>query len=239
METNNKTELTYEEMQENLPDYVFNRIAPEDKESFELNLPKYPDLQKEIDEIRIAFGGVDSAKINNHSSYKIRNLSVKVNNRLAKGTVSKNEYRFVKYLLPITALIIITLIIFVPKNNNWFNSGNSLGNDTENMIFTPTDAANVLRESDNLVAFAETAINSTTPMNSVSEKSLSYNTNELDNMWVDYVASEFFNKVPKNSVSLIQSALPANHDIYKNLSKLDENDFQNIIKELENVDFNS
>lgn len=109
--------FSYKQIQELLPDYVFNRISDEEKIKFEQELPKYSDLQDEIKEVKSVFAKLDKMDLDNTLSHYTRNTSVKVNNRLA---AKKQKVPFfnnaVKYLIPTAALFFIAYFVFFNYN---------------------------------------------------------------------------------------------------------------------------
>jgi hypothetical protein len=71
-------ELTYKEMQEWLPDYVFGRLHDEDRITFEQFLPQYPDLVDEIKQVNAVFHRIEAMELDKKIDYRTRNLSIKV-----------------------------------------------------------------------------------------------------------------------------------------------------------------
>ena len=75
-------ELTYKEMQEMLPDFVFGRLSEEEKKLFEFNLQNYTDLQNEVNQVKDVFGRIDEMELDKKITQKTRNLSIKVMKRM-------------------------------------------------------------------------------------------------------------------------------------------------------------
>lgn len=114
--TNKNDRFTYSQMQENLPDYIFDRLSIEERQRFELTLPEYPDIQKEITEVKSVFNRIESSKIENKISSKTRNISVKVNKRISNAPPRLSRFRYLsKFILPTAALaIMVFAVLFGP-----------------------------------------------------------------------------------------------------------------------------
>jgi len=131
----------YKKLQELLPDYVFGRLQNSDKEFFELNYINYPDLVKEVEEIKAVFNRFDKMDFDNLLANKTRNISVKIIEKREKNKKYNQIGSFsylIRYALPV-AIIITFLIYLVEKNNkqdiigsnNNFND-NSISSQFEN-----------------------------------------------------------------------------------------------------------
>ncbi|MCX7880316.1 MAG: hypothetical protein N2517_06620 [Ignavibacteria bacterium] len=79
-----KKKLTYKEIEELLPDYLFGRLGEEEKQVLEYSLSEYPDLQKEIEDVRKVFGRLEKMNIENYIERRTRNIPEKVNRKISQ-----------------------------------------------------------------------------------------------------------------------------------------------------------
>ena len=233
--------FTYREMQENLPDYVFGRITSENKEIFERTLPDFPDLQDEIKDVRNVFHKVDSMNLNAKIEKQTRNLSVKVQERLKKMPV-RHRYQSIlfRYIVPTFGLAVIVYYLF---NFNWNNDVNIDKSKVQNNLseFTIVKPAEAL-----------TLIQDTVSANSIMEISGELESsfeNEYDIALIDDYESllnELYSEALSDNIfednSLPEELIPDNNFtplniLLKDLDQIEENDFQQIIKAMENADY--
>ena len=124
METNlNNNKLNLNEMQDLLADYSFGKLSEFETQIFELNLPDYPELQKEIKEVKSVFERFESIDFDKIVSDNTRNLSIKVNNRLERRK-RFSFYAFNKFAIP--SVLALALIYIA------FNAGSFTGNNENN-----------------------------------------------------------------------------------------------------------
>jgi hypothetical protein len=156
----------YKKLQEMLPDFVFGRLQDSDKEFFELNYKNYPDLVKEVDEIKSVFNRFDKMDFDNLLTNKTRNISVKIIEKREKykkyNKIGSFSY-LIRYALPV-AIIITFLIYLVEKNNkqdiigsnNNFNDNSissQLENDTLDFVLQGVEYLDL--DQDNLILTEE------------------------------------------------------------------------------------
>jgi len=229
--------FNYKQMQELLPDYVFNRISEDDKFKFEQELPKYSDLQDEIKEVKSVFAKLDKMDLDKTLDNYSRNISVKVNNRLA---AKKQKVPFfnnaVKYLIPTAALFFIGYFVFFN-----FNKPNIDSNQSE--IYPKIT---FLSEKDTTALFDSSLTNE-----DYLELSLTYSTNHHSNDAIEYAiediaSNDFFNDIILSHIisnNEETEEIDYNHTYYyefiNNLNEIDESTFQEILKELEDVKISS
>jgi len=159
----------YKKLQELLPDYVFGRLQNSDKEFFELNYINYPDLVKEVEEIKAVFNRFDKMDFDNLLANKTRNISVKIIEKREKNKKYNQIGSFsylIRYALPV-AIIITFLIYLVEKNNkqdiigsnNNFND-NSISSQFENdtLDFVLQGVEYLDLDQDNLILTEENLI---------------------------------------------------------------------------------
>ena len=229
--------FSYKQIQELLPDYVFNRISDEEKIKFEQELPKYSDLQDEIKEVKSVFAKLDKMDLDNTLSRYTRNTSVKVNNRLA---AKKQKVPFfnnaVKYLIPTAALFFIGYFVFFN-----FNKSNIDSNQIENY-----QKITFLSEKDTTELFDSSMTNE-----DYLELSLIYSTNHQTYDAIEYAiediaSNDFFNDIilthifsNNEEIEDIDYSQSYYYEFINNLNEIDETIFQEILKELEDVKITS
>ncbi|MGA2298985.1 MAG: hypothetical protein ABSG15_15680 [FCB group bacterium] len=245
MEQNEEiNKLTYKEMQEFLPDYVFDRISQEDKAKFEEQLPLYPDLQDEIKQVRAVFSKIENMDLDKVISSRTRNLSVKVNERLERKNNRSRKFSLVnRYLVPTFGLALLLIIIFSSKDLFKFsnNGKNKIDSNSSNelQILKNSDALALLDSSSTLDSLVEATSNLVNPVHHVSAKETPVDDATIDKIWSDFLSDNLIigGILPQNF--LIYNHITSNGDLMKDLNDMDENDFQNILKEIDDVDFNS
>lgn len=160
----------YKKLQELLPDYVFGRLQDSDKEFFELNYKNYPDLVKEVEEIKAVFNRFDKMNFDNLLANKTRNISVKIIEKREKYKKYNQIVSFsylIRYALPV-AIIITFLIYLVEKNNkqdiigsdnnfNYNSISTQLENDTLDFVLQGVeylyfDQNNLILNDENLIS---------------------------------------------------------------------------------------
>ncbi len=104
------------ELEQLLPDYVFGRLNSDEKIEFEKYVIDYPELLKEIEDVKSVFNKVEKMDFDKILDTKTRNLSVKVNNRLQYQKTKSNNVFLYKYAIPV-AFVIAIMIIFVQSFN--------------------------------------------------------------------------------------------------------------------------
>jgi len=229
--------FNYKQMQELLPDYIFNRISEKDKFKFEKELPKYTDLQDEIKEVKSIFAKLDKMDLDKTLAHYSRNTSVKVNNRLAS---KKQKMPFfnntLKYLIPTAALFFIGYLVFFN-----FNKPNS-----EVIQIDKQPKISFLSEKDTTALFDSSLTNE-----DYLELSLTYSTNHHSNDAIEYAiediaSNEFFNDIILTHILSNNEEIKDidyNHTYYyefiNNLNEINESTFQELLKELEDVKITS
>jgi hypothetical protein len=235
-------ELTYKEIQEMLPDYVFGRLSTEDIQLYEYYLPNYSDLQDEIKQVRTVFGRVEAMEFDKKISQKTRNLSIKVMNRMDAKTAKQRRFSFAaRYIVPTFGLAVVLIIIFVinPKFEN-SKTGKEIndGKLSEYQFLKNKDALTLF---DNPVLEADYLALSTN-LASENAKELSHpgmDENTAKNMWEDYIAENLSSGLTGIETSLISMPDHQNYNLMNEMNNMEENDFQNILEEMSNVNFDS
>ena len=234
--------LSLKEMQDLFCDYVFKKLSDEEMKAFEDSLVKYPDLQKELDEVNVAFNKLQQKKLDKKISAYTRNLSVKVNQKLYERTGFGFKFQKLgNYLIPAAGLVTILLIVsyfylFDTDNNN-------LQYRTKHKTFTG------LTENDikSLYKDGKTEINYLAEFQELIPVSSQYHSDllaELDEKKVVSALTELYDNVLseqilEDAVTFTKFESSKQYELFDKLEKLEEKDIENILKELENADFNS
>jgi hypothetical protein len=206
------------ELEEQLPDYVFGRLDEENSKIFEENVVQYPDLLKEIEDVKSVFSKVEKMDFNNILDIKTRNLSVKVNNRLQKRKSNSSFGYIFKFAFPVAAVIAITIVLvqnFSVNNNkidNKFEFSTKLNSTLNQYDFNSEEL-----EDYNLPKIVEaqsTNIDSDSMFDFLSTS--------------DEKTTSSFKKYSLNTI---------HNDFYleDELENLTEDEFQNLIKDIDNV----
>lgn len=229
--------LTYKEMQEMLPDYAFGRLSVDEMSNFEANLDSYPDLKQELIDIQSVFGKVERIDFDNIYETKSRNISVKINQRLEQDSRRKqffsNARRLIIPSLGLAAILIVTFITFLKKPSNQML--NNFTNKTAEMI-TKSDVLTLIDSLEDTESIVELsmAVDDNIP------KSIEVNLGVIHSESIESIYNDFVNEKIlslKESPDILNEYFESSTDLMKALESLDEEDFQNIIKAIENAEF--
>jgi hypothetical protein len=232
--------LGLEEMQELFCDYAFNRLAEEDRILFEQNLIDFPELQQELVEVSQVFNKVESVDFDKKISSHTRNLSVKVNEKLSgKSKLSGNSGFIKKYLVPSLGLVIITFIIFSGKlnlTNDNVTENKSKSPNIEN--FTGLTSAEVKSLFDDESEIIDVASNLSNGLNPKALEQFSFFADVLEESYnTDLNGFVNTDDYSDNRANYLNSS--TQYQLFNQLENLDEDEFQKLLEELENADFNS
>jgi hypothetical protein len=240
--------ISHKEMQELLPDYIFGRLDIEDQIVFENSLPAYPDIRQEVEDGRTVFGKLELMDIDRLLAQRTRNLSVKVNQRLSKKPRHFERFSWsLRYAVPSFGLIILVLIIFWGKdiflsnaslNQNVIDKTSEMNVIDEFHIFTQNDAAILFDNSIKQKEFNNLSESMINPDYHVTLAEGIQFENHVDNIVDNYYVNNHNLVKSAKSYSKIYSQFTST-DLIDEISQLDEDEFQNILKELENADINS
>lgn len=223
----------YNKMQELLPDYCFNRINEEDKRFFESNIESFPDLQKEIEDVKAVFAKIDELDFDGIISRKTRNLSVKVNKRLKKDKPAVGR-SFMKYLVPTFGIAILMFAAFyVFKPGDRLEPANKAL--PEFMVLNPNDESKLFDSTmtgEELIDLSQYLNNSLTSDDILLASRDTANIEIADNLIMDNI---------KDADDVFMVGIPSEHysNILDEIDNVDESDLQGILKDIKNAqDFN-
>ncbi len=80
------------EMQERLPDYIFGNLEHTQKVIFEKSLPAFPEIQKEIDEVKSVFAKLDKIDYDKVLFDKTKDLPTRVARKMQPQLATKSKY---------------------------------------------------------------------------------------------------------------------------------------------------
>lgn len=210
MENLNKTQ-----MEELLPDYLFGRLDNETANNFKMNLPNFPEIEKELNNASEVFRKIEDLDMKTAFDKKAINLSVQVNKRLYKRKSQSAKKSFFGYAVPIA--VMITLIIVFFNTNKYKNIDNStlITNNSSKVIDSPAISVNEIQQIlEEDIEVSETNNNikneSAIPNISINEE------DEIEDQFdiFDYEISEYA--------------------IFEELENLDESEFQEILSDIKN-----
>ncbi len=239
MDKENNKILTFYDVQVQLPDYAFNRLSEEEKIIFEKSIAFYPELQKELEEVKKVFSRVEQTDFDGKLARKTRNLSVDVINKFQQKKKAFGFQNLAKYLAPTLGILIITVLVW--KGDFLFKS-----NEKTNQKISQTETKDIVKLNqselsvllDTLVSEAEYIIASgdltSSVGNDISKNGL-FEINHLEETMSELYSEEVLGKILLLlGADLIKSEADF-HKILDEFDNLELNDLQLIIEELENV----
>ena len=245
MEESNQKKLTQLEMQEMLPDYVFNRLPAEDAVKFEYSLTYYPEFQKEVNEVRGVFDRLDATEFNNTIESGSKNLTVNLNRRLEGQKVNKYGSGYIsKIVLPTLGLAAIVIYFFItglPQNKNLSPIINeSKVGKYEPMFVKLSDAIIILDSTSDTQDISGIISGLEVPVNEAIAMNIPQNhVDEIDELFNEVFADSFKSIDSKGLQTIFEYNGIQFQDLLKEFNYIDENDFQILLKALENEDFKS
>jgi anti-sigma-K factor RskA len=241
----NNVQYSRKEMEERLPDYVFDRLGDEERNKFEQSLPNYPDLIKEVSDVRTVFTKVRKIDFNKIAEAETRGMTERVLSRLHTQNRTQTTYNYARtttrrYLIP--ALAAIVLIAFATQFIVWNISKeeNMKNNQIVEKIFD-NQAPKVLELSQKDIATLDKSVaQCSAPILLENELPEWNNSNELadliDDIYSEYLTS-FTNESNTQQVEYVVSTINYGNNYFNDLNNLDEENLQNILNEVDNAEF--
>eukprot|EP00825_Cyclidium_porcatum_P016088 TRINITY_DN19248_c0_g1_i1.p2 TRINITY_DN19248_c0_g1~~TRINITY_DN19248_c0_g1_i1.p2 ORF type:complete len:262 (+),score=31.41 TRINITY_DN19248_c0_g1_i1:595-1380(+) len=219
-------------MQELLPDYIFDRLNNQDKLDFEYNLPQYPEVQNEVDEVRQVFNRFEKMDFDKIVSEKTRNMSIKVNKRLSKRYErTQSKFNVIsRFALPLAAVGVISVFMIINSKNHKpltdikTSQMEIISKKIDNIADSLSSIASIDIQS-NIPAVVETSTNG------IISKTDSENTSIINNLVADELIKD------KKSVDKFLGKQNVNgSDFMDDLENMDESQFQVLMEDLKNVE---
>lgn len=238
----NKPILSHNEMQEMLPDYIFENLTISEAELFENSLNNYPDIETEVKEAKAVFSKINKIDLKKDIADKSRNISVKVNHKLNFQNSYSRFKTFSRLILPTAALAIIVGMIFMYDNPIFYNRNKHVEISKSN-INKDLELSNAEK-----LALIEIAEEYPEEMSQYSINQFFHETivsnNKDNNIEIKLEEAELnalknkinqFDKEHVNQFLNLQTSFGI--DLYEGLENLTEIEFQNLLEELENEKF--
>lgn len=230
----NQELYSYKEMQELLPDYVFKRVSLEEKALFERTLPNYPELQDEVKEVRSVFGKIEDMPLEEEISRRTRNLSVRVKNKMRKAP--KWNYPFIiRYVIPPAGLVIVVslLTIFNPIKDSQHIAQTPAATvqEQDGEIFTNSDLTLLMDNTQDEEDLENVKLDMAYGVDLQDMEDI--NLTELFEDELQLGSAANFEK-DLNSIEISESDYF--YELLENLNDIDEDEFSEIIKDLENAE---
>ena len=240
-ENKNIDELSYNQMQEMLPDYVFNRVSMNDALIFEENLLRYPELIKEIRDVRRVFGNVEKMDLNNTINQKTRHLSIKVRNGYKKDCRKpQNSILGFRYIMPIIAILAVSALFY-----SYFQSQSNSTNETKQSY--TENIKEIVKPQEVLVVMSDTSISDDDYIEITNELSSDDNQINMDELILDketfnesldeYLSSLLFDEISEDDYFDYMNSTNESNNIFIPIDEISEDDFQLILKDIENEKF--
>jgi hypothetical protein len=233
-------ELTKMQMEEMLPDYVFERLKCSDRQDFESNLNKFPELQQEIAEVRAVFARFEKMDVDADIRERTRNMSIKVNQKLKKRRKSAKA-GFLKFAVPIAAVLALAMFVFQKPGTDFTSNRNiDINSPVASIPEFEIDLAEIKTDSviiDNgseIIARDDEPFEIYTGGLDLAADYSDYLNTAIDNE----ILNAFFEDQP-GKTGFIESGSDFYYSIYDDIQNIDEDEFQILLEAIENEDFNS
>jgi hypothetical protein len=219
-------------MQELLPDYIFNRLNNQDKLDFEFNLPLFPEIENEINEVTQVFNRFDKIDFDKIVSEKTRNMSIKVNKRLSKR-YKRTQSKFSvisRFALPLAFAGVLAVFIFINSKNN-----KPVTDFKQSQMEIISNKIDAIADSLSEIASIDIQKNIPTVVESNTEEiidKINFENIDIINNLVRYELIK-----DKKSVDKFLDKQNVNgSDFMDDLENMDESQFQVIMEDLKNVE---
>lgn len=214
----------YKKLQELLPDYVFGKLNQTDIDFFETNVQLFPDLTKEVEDVKNVFSKFDKMELDNNIAKSSRNIAYKViekreQNKNYKYKYSSNSY-LLRFILPVALFIAIGIFYFQLNNKNT----NIQPQKTE---FTEK-VDNYIDDIINKVA-SDTLENQNIEHQTASIQSTSNQNNDIN---LDEIEELSLADMPEYQYDILYT------NNYEELNNLDTLEFQELYEEIKNAKIN-
>ena len=222
MKMSSEDKMNRKEMEELLPDYAFGRLDNETAEIYAKHLEEYPDLLKEIADIKKVFSRVENMDFDSILERRTRNLSVKVNNRrtIRKPLLSGNAF-LIRFGIPAAVVMAIMIAIFKGPVN--------IQNTEDNITFSQKLNSALIFDNIDEDSYSDYEYLSSTITESAENNQ-------------DLVGSQILNELYTNDLDekqallrVVNSNIVSPNIINDELEELSEEEFQLLLEEIKNV----
>jgi len=200
-----------------LPDYLFGRCSEQEISLFEENIDRFPELKKELVDAQRVFSRVEEIDINAKMDRESRNISVGVQDKLESNRAK--EFTFIpRVVMPSLALFAVAYLLFF-NSFSFFDGGSEGSGDLFSAI--NFDELNVM-DLEGEVSGDE--------LSNLVVNNYSFDYSYLDEIGQDY----------NYDLEYIGDDINLNYyEINGLIEYLNEDDFQELLKELDNAKLSS
>lgn len=235
-----REKLTYKQLQEMLPDYAFGRLDPESKQIFESSIIDYPDLLKELNEIRTVFSKVNEFDFKSFFEQNAKNISVRVQNQLNK-TPSKFSFNyFSKIVVPTLGLAAIVVVLIITGIEKDKKKDNFNVQTITKYSLNPYEAMVIFEDLDTLSnEELITSMNKTSLLNPNQDLKEIIKSNDEElyyDLYIQYLSNLIEDDALINILKFSNSQM-MHYNIQNILDQIDEEQMQELLEELRNANF--
>lgn len=207
-----KNEFSHSELESLLPEYLFGDMDNDTKQRFEDSAKNYSDILAEIENVKITLSKFDEYDLKGNIKQESRNLSVKVQEKLAKKKKTSHIMgTFPKYVYPSLGLLTLIYLFFFTDNFDEKEVSN-----VEFKIFNQSDLVLIDLESSEILP-------------ELIESNLIYNDPLLNNL--NFKQDEIYD-LDIEGFDFNFSIINSNFDVF--LNELDESEFNELMEDIEN-----
>lgn len=207
-----KNEFSHSELESLLPEYLFGDMDNDTKQRFEDSAKNYSDILAEIENVKITLSKFDEYDLKGNIKQESRNLSVKVQEKLAKKKKTSHIMgTFPKYVYPSLGLLTVIYLFFFTDNFDEKEVSN-----VEFKIFNQSDLVLIDLESSEILP-------------ELIESNLIYNDPLLNNL--NFKQDEIYD-LDIEGFDFNFSIINSNFDVF--LNELDESEFNELMEDIEN-----
>ncbi|MCO5251359.1 MAG: hypothetical protein M9949_08055 [Candidatus Kapabacteria bacterium] len=218
-------EMTRKQVEEALPDYLFGALNESEKIDFEQSIVQYPDLVQELNEAKALFDRIDKTDFDNAVSTQTRNMSVKVNRKLSANHKHLKRFNLLtRFVLPAAAVVLIMFYTLFIANDTSDNTI-ELKNQSLTSNLDLDEIAVILAESES---------------EDVDEVTMNTSFNQINfpDVYSDIIEEMYYEEMYNyidQITNYVGTNFSYNNNLYSNFESYEEDEFQDILKELGNV----
>ncbi len=237
---NKKKKLTYKELQEMLPDYAFGRLDKEGMELFDQSVIDYPDLQRELNEIRDVFNKVNEFDFKSYFEQNAKNISVRVQNNLNKVPHKFSFNYFSRIVIPTLGLAAIVIVLIITGIEKDKKNQNIQSHITKEYMLNQYEAMVIFEDLD--------SISNEELVNSIITNSMqnpNYDLKEIikindEELYYDLHSQYLLKLIENGDITNIlnySNYFFIDYNLHSILDHIDEEQMQELLEELRNANF--